>query len=864
MISLDTETSGVDFYHSAKPFFVTIAREDGTQTWWEWGVDPETREPEIPDNDLVEIAEASVLSSEELIGQNIKFDVGALSTTSYRFPYWPWDKTHDTLVAGHLLASNQPHDLTSMAMHYLGVDIEPYEKALEVACKDARRMVQQAQLRVKRHSAKLVPSLFGNESVEEDEPLARYRIAGPEQPDMPSAKEKSWKYDGWLPKALAKELNYYGGPSKVISGGQTGVDQAGLRAAKLLGLPTGGVAPRGWRTVVGSCPKLESYGLVEDASSDYLSRTLRNVQDSDGTLQVFDDRDSPGEKATLRFVRECGKPLFQVNLQNPPSVSEVQDWIKETGIRVLNVAGNSDKTCPGIGERAEAYLRKCLAPHPWQTVLRDYGNADSAVTLALWKVMREELHKRGLYSIYLEKLKNLAPVYDMQRVGVTVLVPALNRLETEYEGEYERMENRCVEIARGFDYDLTLPKGSANNKSLSTFLFETLKLPVRKWTETGRPSFDKDVIEDYKRTLEGTPLEFIKNLSGKRKRGKSLEFMTTYRRHGIRNGRADVLVLHSNLNPTATATTRFSCDNPNLQQCSKQETACELCEGEGCEECGYSGEDLHSVRQIFGPGPGREWWTADAENIELRIPAYRSGQKELIELFERPKDPPFYGSQHLLNFSVVYPDVWADALAKVGIDEVGPYVKKKCASDYYQWCKNGDFAIQYQCGEATADRAFHRSGAFRTLKSAFAQLESLNQYYVAFAEKYGYVETLPDRTVNPQHGYPLICARTEYGRILSTLPLNYMSQGTAGWWMVKAINRCGEQLKEWRTIGFDAWMVLTVHDELVFDFPSGDKRNLPKMRRLQQLMEQGGEDIGVPTPVSVSYHPRNWAEKVKL
>ena len=221
----------------------------------------------------------------------------------------------------------------------------------------------------------------------------------------------------------------------------------------------------------------------------------------------------------------------------------------------------------------------------------------------------------------------------------------------------------------------------------------------------------------------------------------------------------------------------------------------------------------------------------------------------------------------------------------LSIRECKPYVtgqrivKRTLPGKHDVWCiktalgswvmrQNGQIMLtgncQYQCGEATADRAFHRSGAFRTLKSAFAQLESLNQYYVAFAEKYGYVETLPDKTVNPQHGYPLMCARTEYGRILSTLPLNYMSQGTAGWWMVKAINRCGDQLKEWRAIGFDAWMVLTVHDELVFDFPLGGKRNLPKMRRLQQLMQQGGEDIGVPTPVSVSYHPRNWAEKVKL
>ena len=102
------------------------------------------------------------------------------------------------------------------------------------------------------------------------------------------------------------------------------------------------------------------------------------------------------------------------------------------------------------------------------------------------------------------------------------------------------------------------------------------------------------------------------------------------------------------------------------------------------------------------------------------------------------------------------------------------------------------------------------------------------------------------------------------------MPLNYRTQGTAGWWMIRAMNRCQEQLVRWRSAGFDGFIALTVHDELVFDFPKakagadGKPGNLWRMRTLQRLMERGGEDIGVPTPVSVEHHEKSWAKGVAL
>ncbi len=58
IISLDTETTGVDLAHGAMPFLVTTCADDGKIRYWEWHVDPVTRQPQIPDEEWsdVEIA----------------------------------------------------------------------------------------------------------------------------------------------------------------------------------------------------------------------------------------------------------------------------------------------------------------------------------------------------------------------------------------------------------------------------------------------------------------------------------------------------------------------------------------------------------------------------------------------------------------------------------------------------------------------------------------------------------------------------------------------------------------------------------------------------------------------------------------
>lgn len=127
---------------------------------------------------------------------------------------------------------------------------------------------------------------------------------------------------------------------KVISGGQTGADMAGLAAARIFLIPTGGTAAKGFMTENGPKINLKDLGLVEGGS--YIQRTYQNVGDSDGTIRLAINFESPGEKCTLRAIEEYKKPHFDVNLLTPTICSDVSMWIIHHRIRILNVAGNRE------------------------------------------------------------------------------------------------------------------------------------------------------------------------------------------------------------------------------------------------------------------------------------------------------------------------------------------------------------------------------------------------------------------------------------------------------------------------------------------------------------------------------------------
>ena len=146
---------------------------------------------------------------------------------------------------------------------------------------------------------------------------------------------------------------------KIVSGGQTGVDRAGLDAAMEAGIPVGGYCPKGRLAEDGTVP--ERYPLAELTSGRYASRTEKNVVESDGTLVLNLGELTDGTKATVDFAKEHGRAHLVLQLEEMPALQDCLSWIKEHGIRVLNVAGPRESKCPGIYLKAFAYLQELFS-----------------------------------------------------------------------------------------------------------------------------------------------------------------------------------------------------------------------------------------------------------------------------------------------------------------------------------------------------------------------------------------------------------------------------------------------------------------------------------------------------------------------
>lgn len=154
---------------------------------------------------------------------------------------------------------------------------------------------------------------------------------------------------------------------RVISGGQTGADQGGLLAARELGIPTGGAAPKGWITETGTeQQRLKGFGLVECSEPGYDARTRQNVIQSDGTL-LLGSYANGGSALTAKIASEAQKPFFHVPF---PSERETLDniaesfrrWLAEFKIQTLNVAGNRESQNRGLQDFTKGFLISALRP----------------------------------------------------------------------------------------------------------------------------------------------------------------------------------------------------------------------------------------------------------------------------------------------------------------------------------------------------------------------------------------------------------------------------------------------------------------------------------------------------------------------
>ena len=146
-------------------------------------------------------------------------------------------------------------------------------------------------------------------------------------------------------------------PIKVVSGGQTGVDQGALAGAIATGTACGGWCPEGRRSEAGPIPAM--YPVAELPGAGYRERTLRNVLDSDGTAIIHDGELEGGTRLTWVYCERHGRSSVLIDasaLTREQAVDALVEFVTGNGLAVLNVAGPRASKWPGAFEYAQALV----------------------------------------------------------------------------------------------------------------------------------------------------------------------------------------------------------------------------------------------------------------------------------------------------------------------------------------------------------------------------------------------------------------------------------------------------------------------------------------------------------------------------
>ena len=152
--------------------------------------------------------------------------------------------------------------------------------------------------------------------------------------------------------------------TKIVSGGQTGVDQAGLLVASKMGFSIGGWCPKGGLDENGVCVLNQYPSLVEASTANSDERTVLNIRDSDGTLIIvpcwpLPDKIKDGTRLTIDYVVQQGKAHLVISLADQgEAIETILNWISLHNLRVLNIGGPRESSSPGIHQASNILFRE--------------------------------------------------------------------------------------------------------------------------------------------------------------------------------------------------------------------------------------------------------------------------------------------------------------------------------------------------------------------------------------------------------------------------------------------------------------------------------------------------------------------------
>lgn len=397
-----------------------------------------------------------------------------------------------------------------------------------------------------------------------------------------------------------------------------------------------------------------------------------------------------------------------------------------------------------------------------------YACEDADITLRLKNVLEVELKKHDAEKLFYEIEMPLIPVLaTIESNGVRLDTDALKTSSTHFARRVAEIEKEIFALS-GEEFNIASPK------QVGEILFDKLKIVEKaKKTKTGQYTTSEEVLESLrgKHEIIGKILEYrgIKKL------------LSTYIDALPQLINPKTGKIHTSFNQTVTATGRLSSSNPNLQNIPIRD------------------EDGKEIRKAFIPDDGCLFFSADYSQIELRIMAHLSEDKNMIDAFLSGYDI------HAATAAKVY---------KVDIKQVDSEMRRKA--------KTANFGIIYGISVfGLAERMnVDRKEAKELIDEYFETYPQVKAYMeksIQVAQENGYVETVFHR----KRYLPDINSRNSIVRgYAERNAINAPIQGSAADIIKVAMIRIHNRfIKE----QINAKMILQVHDELNFSVPVEEK-----------------------------------------
>ncbi|WP_127347289.1 DNA polymerase I [Pseudidiomarina mangrovi] len=432
-----------------------------------------------------------------------------------------------------------------------------------------------------------------------------------------------------------------------------------------------------------------------------------------------------------------------------------------------------------------------------------YAAEDADVTLRLHQQLRQQLSPHHeLLSVLSDIELPLVPVLvDIEQRGVQIDAPLLARQSHELAKELQQLEQQAYEIA-GESFNLSSPK------QLQQILFDKLGIPPLKKTPTGQPSTAEDVLQELALNY---PLPDVIM----RHRGLSkLKSTYTDKLPKMVNPRTNRI--HTSYHQAVTATGRLSSSDPNLQNIPIR------------TEAG------RRVRKAFTAPDGYQIVAIDYSQIELRIMAHLSQDKQLLEAFSKGRD----------IHAATAAEVFGTALEQVTSEQR----RRAKAVNFGLIYGMSAFGLAQQLDIPRHEAQLYMDKYFERFPGVLRYMEETRKK----AKQHGYVETLFGRRLQ----LPEIRASNQ-GRVKAAerAAINAPMQGTAADIIKKAMIDVAAFIHQQTEPG-EVYMIMQVHDELVFEVKQ--QRVAALIPQLVAVMEHTCK-LDVPL-IAEAGHGNNWDE----